>query len=110
MSHRRCDTGGGSLRTRDIARGDTLTPTLSRKRERERSVPRGRNSTSSRHVVTMQFALGIITHTPIWVWAILAYLIWQGIKAMQPRTTAIWRALIVPVVFIVLGLSRLSFG
>jgi len=58
----------------------------------------------------MQFALGIITHTPIWVWAILAYLIWQGIKAMQPRTTAIWRALIVPVVFIVLGLSRLSFG
>src|ERR1700750_906561 len=58
----------------------------------------------------MNFTLGIITHTPLWVWPLLAYLIWQGVKAMQPRTTAIWRALIVPAVFIVLGLSRLSFG
>jgi hypothetical protein len=58
----------------------------------------------------MNFALGIITHTPLWVWPLLAYLVWQGIKAMQPRTTTIWRALIVPAVFIVWGLSRLSFG
>jgi hypothetical protein len=29
---------------------------------------------------------------------------------MQPRTTTIWRALIVPAVFIVWGLSRLGFG
>ena len=55
----------------------------------------------------MNFALGIITHTPLWVWPLLAYLVWQGIKAMQPRTTTIWRALIVPAVFIVWGLSRL---
>src|SRR5581483_8156323 len=34
----------------------------------------------------------------------------QGIKAMQPRTTTIWRALIVPAIFIVWGLSRLGFG
>ena len=58
----------------------------------------------------MQFALGIIKHTPLWAWALLAYLIWQGIKAMQPRTSTIWRALIVPAVFIVWGLSRLGFG
>ena len=58
----------------------------------------------------MQFALGIIRHTPLWAWLLLAYLIWQGIKAMQPRTTTIWRALIVPAVFIVWGLSRLGFG
>jgi hypothetical protein len=56
----------------------------------------------------MQFALGIITHTPIWAWILLAYLIWQGIKAMQPRTGTIWRALIVPAIFIVWGLSRLG--
>jgi hypothetical protein len=55
----------------------------------------------------MQFALGIITHTPLWAWVLLAYLIWQGIKAMQPRTTTIWRALIVPAVFIVWGVSSL---
>ena len=58
----------------------------------------------------MQFALGIIRHTPLWAWALLAYLVWQGIKAMQPRTTTIWRALIVPAVFIIWGLTRLGFG
>jgi high-affinity Fe2+/Pb2+ permease len=58
----------------------------------------------------VQFAIGIIMHTPIWAWILLAYLIWQGIKAMQPRTGTIWRALIVPAIFIVWGLSRLGFG
>jgi hypothetical protein len=58
----------------------------------------------------MNFALGIITHTPLWAWMLLAYLVWQGIKAMGPRTTTIWRALIVPAVFIVWGLSRISLG
>src|SRR5690348_12939603 len=58
----------------------------------------------------MQFAFGIIRHTPLWAWILLAYLIWQGIKAMGPRTTTIWRALIVPVVFIVWGLSRLGLS
>jgi hypothetical protein len=58
----------------------------------------------------MNFALGIITHTPLWAWMLLAYLVWQGIKAMGPRTTTIWRALIVPAVFIIWGLSRISLG
>src|ERR1700742_3008558 len=58
----------------------------------------------------MQFAIGVVTHTPIWAWILLTYLIWQGIKAMQPRTTSLWRALIVPMIFIVWGLSRLGFG
>ena len=58
----------------------------------------------------MQFAIGVLTHTPPWVFALLAYLVWQGIKAMQPRTVPIWRALIVPMVFIILGVSRIGFG
>jgi hypothetical protein len=58
----------------------------------------------------MTFAYRILTHTPLWVFALLAYLVWQGIKAMQPRTTPLWRALIVPVVFIVWGMSRMGFG
>jgi hypothetical protein len=58
----------------------------------------------------MQFAIGIITHTPIWAWILLAYLVWQGIKAMQPQTATIWRALIVPAIFIIWGLSRLGLG
>jgi hypothetical protein len=58
----------------------------------------------------MRFAFGVLTHTPLWVFALLAYLVWQGIKAMQPRTTSIWRALIVPMVFIIWGLSRIGLG
>src|SRR3954466_6948258 len=56
----------------------------------------------------MNFAIGVITHTPLWAWAILAYLIWQGLQATRPRTTSIWRLMIVPAVFIVMGLSRIA--
>ena len=56
----------------------------------------------------MQFAYGVLTHTPLWAFVLLAYLVWQGFKAMQPRTTTIWRALIVPAVFIVWGVSRIG--
>ena len=55
----------------------------------------------------MNLALGIVTHTPLWAWLLLGYLVWQGIRSLQPRTTTIWRALIVPGIFIVWGLSRI---
>lgn len=58
----------------------------------------------------MLFAYQILVHTPLWVWILLAFLIWQGMKSMQPRKAPIWRALIVPVVFIVWGISRIGFG
>jgi hypothetical protein len=55
----------------------------------------------------MQIAIRILANTPPWVWALLAYLIWQGSQAMRWRTQPIWRMLIVPLVFFVMGLSRL---
>ena len=58
----------------------------------------------------MMFAYQILIHTPPWVWILLAYLVWQGIKAMRPRKAPIWRALIVPFVFIAWGISRIGFG
>jgi hypothetical protein len=58
----------------------------------------------------MRFAWNILTHTPLWVFPLFAYLVWQGIKAMRPRTTPIWRALIVPSVFIIWGVSRIGLG
>jgi len=58
----------------------------------------------------MKFALGVVTHTPLWAWILLAYLIWQGIKAMGSRTTTIWRALIVPTIFIIWGLLPIGFA
>jgi hypothetical protein len=55
----------------------------------------------------MQLAIRILANTPIWVFALLAYLIWQGSQAIRPRTRPIWRMLIVPLVFLLIGLSRL---
>src|SRR3954462_946157 len=55
----------------------------------------------------MQIAFRILANTTVWVFALLAYLIWQGWQARQPRTQAIWRMLIVPMVFFLMGLSRL---
>jgi quinol-cytochrome oxidoreductase complex cytochrome b subunit len=55
----------------------------------------------------MLTATRILTHTPLWVFALLAYLIWQGSQSLRPRTQPIWRMLIVPLVFFLMGLSRL---
>jgi hypothetical protein len=55
----------------------------------------------------MLTATRILTNTPLWVFALLAYLIWQGSQSLRPRTRPIWRTLIVPLVFFLMGLSRL---
>ena len=49
----------------------------------------------------------ILSHTPIWVWLLLAFLISRGVKAMSPREVSPSRVLIVPLVFFVWGLSGL---
>jgi hypothetical protein len=55
----------------------------------------------------MQIAIRILANTPVWVFALLAYLIWQGCQSLRSRTQPIWRMLIVPLVFFMMGLSRL---
>jgi hypothetical protein len=57
--------------------------------------------------VPLQTALRILINTPLWVWPLLAYLIWQGAQALRIRTQPIWRMLIVPLVFFLMGLPRL---
>jgi len=51
----------------------------------------------------MDFAIAVVTHTPWWVFAILAYLIWMGVKGFQPRSMPLARVFITPAVFIVWG-------
>ncbi len=55
----------------------------------------------------MLTATRILANTPLWVFALLAYLIWQGSQSLRPRTQPIWRMMIVPLVFFLMGLSRL---
>lgn len=47
------------------------------------------------------------THTPIWVWAILAFLLWRGIDALKPSKTSLTRLAVVPAIFTVWGLYSL---
>ena len=58
----------------------------------------------------MHRAAVLLSHTPLWAFALLAYLIWQGVASFDVRTVPVWRALVVPSMFIALGLSRLLLG
>ncbi len=43
----------------------------------------------------------IIRHTPTWVWLLMAFLLYRGLKSMAPRTMAPRRMLVLPVVFFI---------
>jgi hypothetical protein len=58
----------------------------------------------------MQIAYAILVNTPPWVFALLALLIWQGCMALRPRSQPLLRMLIVPAVFLLMGVSRLALG
>jgi hypothetical protein len=51
--------------------------------------------------------LQILTNTPVWVWALLALLLFIGIRALRPATAPLWRMALLPSVFFVWGLSSL---
>lgn len=52
----------------------------------------------------MDIALQILASTPVYVWFLLAYLVWQGVVATKTRTRALWRLLAVPLIFILAGI------
>jgi hypothetical protein len=54
----------------------------------------------------MEAIVQAISHTPIWVWPLLALLIFIGITALWPRNVPLARLFILPAVF--LGLSIFS--
>ena len=45
----------------------------------------------------------IIIHTPTWVWAVLALLVWRGLKSTQPRDVGPGKLVLLPLVLV--GLS-----
>ncbi|MDE2363172.1 MAG: hypothetical protein KGM42_10890 [Hyphomicrobiales bacterium] len=55
----------------------------------------------------MRALTDIASHTPLWVWPLFAWIVWQGVQALRERTQTLRRALIVPAIFFVLGLRRL---
>jgi len=41
----------------------------------------------------------MIKSTPVWVWLLLAFLIYRGAKALRPRAVTPWRMFLLPVIF-----------
>lgn len=58
----------------------------------------------------MDYALGIITHTPVWVWLILAGLVYLGLKRTQTQELRVSRILLPAVIFGFLAIARLVMG
>lgn len=58
----------------------------------------------------MPVVISILANTPVWVFALFAYLIWQGVMALRSRSLPVWRLMIVPCVFIIMGVSRAASG
>jgi uncharacterized membrane protein len=49
----------------------------------------------------------IISHTPLWVWALLAYLLYRGWLALGDRTVPLWKVMLLPLVMLGLALQGL---
>jgi hypothetical protein len=52
--------------------------------------------------------IGIVTGTPVWVWAVLAYGIYMGIRALGRRQVSLWTLGIVPLVFLGISLPQVA--
>lgn len=52
--------------------------------------------------------IDILKGTPWWVYALFVYLVINGVKSLKPHTIPLKKAFILPVIFLVWGLSSLS--
>lgn len=50
----------------------------------------------------------ILVHTPLWVWMILAFLIYRGVLASRDREISRWQMCIVPALFLWLSLDGIA--
>lgn len=50
----------------------------------------------------------IVTHTPVYVWAILAFLIFRGVIALRTREVAMSKLFIIPIVMLALSLFDIA--
>jgi hypothetical protein len=56
----------------------------------------------------MPSLLAIITHTPLWVWALFAFVLFMGYQRTRDREVQLWRILLFPVLIGLLALSGLA--
>lgn len=52
--------------------------------------------------------INILTHTPLYVWAILALLVWRGVIAMHDREMAVRNLFIIPFIMLAISLQDIA--
>lgn len=57
-----------------------------------------------------QYALGIISHTPFWVWFILAGLVYLGLQRTRTRELSVPRIIVPAALFVAIAIIRLVMG
>ena len=50
----------------------------------------------------------IISHTPVYVWALLAFLVYRGVMAARDREVSLLKLFIIPVVMLVVSLAGMN--
>ena len=50
----------------------------------------------------------IVAYTPLWVWPLMAFIVWVGLQGLRARTVPPWRLAILPLVGLVLSLVGIA--
>jgi hypothetical protein len=58
---------------------------------------------------TVTFVLAVLKGTPVWVWALLVYLIYRGLKALRTSVTSLSKLAVIPTIFVIWG-TYTAFG
>lgn len=56
----------------------------------------------------MSFLFQIVANTPLWVWPLMAFVLWLGVQGLQPRIVPWWRLAILPLVGLGTSLSGVA--
>ena len=61
---------------------------------------------------TVSFVLAVLKGTPVWVWVLLAYLVYRGVKALRTSVTSLPKLAVIPTVFVIWGIwgTYAAFG
>jgi hypothetical protein len=49
--------------------------------------------------------LDILTHTPVWVWALFAFILYMGYQRTKDRIVSLWRILLLPGIMALVSVS-----
>ena len=56
----------------------------------------------------LQIVFQIVANTPLWVWPLMALVVWLGLLGLRPRVLPLWRLAVLPAVGLVLSVAGIG--